>query len=138
MHPKFMGFLSFDAGMRNRPESFTRPTGGPVDLRSGLDDAVPVTDVEGAELDDAVMRPGDLGLVERVELHAGPAAFPAETAEQVTRDIAPAHLQVRALDVRRFFLEGLRLPPSQTFSVRSVTVRPASRAAARARSARVR
>ncbi|GAX58483.1 hypothetical protein SO3561_10056 [Streptomyces olivochromogenes] len=39
---------------------------------------------------------------------------------------------------RRFFLEGLRLPSSQAFSVRSVTVRPASRAAARACSERVR
>ncbi|MFE3413935.1 hypothetical protein ACFXMT_38235, partial [Streptomyces mirabilis] len=36
MHPKFMGFSSFDAGMRYRPETFTRPAGGPVDLRVRL------------------------------------------------------------------------------------------------------
>lgn len=34
---------------------------------------------------------------------------------------------------RRCFADGLRLPSSQAFSVRSATVRPASRAAARAR-----
>lgn len=72
---------------------------------------------------DALAGPVDLGLVERVELHAGAAAFTVEACEEVAGHVVAAHGAWACSMPARFLRAGARVPSSRACRVRSVTVR---------------
>ena len=72
--------------------------GGVVLGHPGLDDAVPVADVQRAVGDHALAGAVDLGLVQRVELDAGAAPLAVEAGEKVAGDVVAADGAVGRLD----------------------------------------
>nr|BFD88632.1 hypothetical protein StreXyl84_80330 [Streptomyces sp. Xyl84] len=65
--------------------------------------------VRGARLvalHDALAGPVDLGLVERLDLHAGTAAAPVEAGQEVAGDVLPPHSPIDPLDAVRVLAGG--------------------------------
>lgn len=75
----------------------------------------PIAHVEGAEGHYALAPPVDLGLVERVELDPGAAAFAVERASRYLETLCAARCAVRRLNALQTLLRRAALPSSHAW-----------------------